>query len=153
MKDLIIVGASGFGREVLQIVKDINKQTPTWNVLGFIDDNLNALDGYECDKQVIGTIEEWEPQQSEHFVIAIAVPAIKERIVGSLVKRGATFVSIIHPTALISEFTSIGEGVVIYPYAKVNVNSSIGDYVALLGSIIGHDAKVGDYSKIGRAHV
>ena len=49
MKDLIIIGASGFGREVLQIVKDINKAVMTWNIRGFLDDNLNALDDYECD--------------------------------------------------------------------------------------------------------
>ncbi|MCO5388432.1 MAG: hypothetical protein NHB14_24660 [Desulfosporosinus sp.] len=48
MKDLIIVGAGGHGREVIEWVIDINKENPTWNVLGFIDDNLNTLD----DKKV-----------------------------------------------------------------------------------------------------
>ncbi len=55
--DLIIVGASGFGREVLQIVKDISKEKQTWNVLGFLDDYPDALNGYECDYAVIGSIE------------------------------------------------------------------------------------------------
>ena len=61
--DLIIVGASGFGREVLQIVKDINKKQFTWNILGFLDDNLKALEGYSCDYEVIGTIKDWKPKE------------------------------------------------------------------------------------------
>ncbi len=39
MKELIIIGASGFGREVAWLVERINKVNPTWKQLGFIDDN------------------------------------------------------------------------------------------------------------------
>lgn len=148
MKDLIIIGASGFGREVLQIVKDINKNEQTWNILGFLDDNLNALEGIECDYSVIGTIKDWEPKENEHFVIAIAKPTIKEAITTQLERKGAEFVSIIHPTAIIGSFNKIGRGVVIYPYAKITVNTTVGDFVSLLGSNIGHDAVVGDFSTI-----
>ena len=38
MKDLIIVGAGGFGREVVWLVERINQSQPTWKVLGFVDD-------------------------------------------------------------------------------------------------------------------
>lgn len=146
--DLIIVGASGFGREVLQIVKDINREKPTWNVLGFLDDNPNALDGYECDYGVIGSIKRWEPKDTEHFVIAIAKPQIKECVTTMMETKGAKFVSIIHPTAIIGSFNQIGRGIVVYPYAKITVNTVIGDFVTLLGSNIGHDARVGDYVTI-----
>ena len=39
MKDLIIFGASGFGREVAWLIERINRVNPTWNLLGFMDDN------------------------------------------------------------------------------------------------------------------
>ena len=39
MKDLIIFGASGFGREVAWATERINKVSPTWRLLGFMDDN------------------------------------------------------------------------------------------------------------------
>ena len=148
MKDLIIVGASGLGREVLQWVKDINKINPTWNVLGFIDDNTEALNQIECDRQIIGTIKDWQPKADEHFVMAVAKPEWKANIAHQMEGKGAIFVPIIHPTALISDFSSIGKGIVVYPYAKINVNTRVGDYVTLLGSTIGHDAIVGDYSTI-----
>ena len=148
MDDLIIIGASGFGREVLQIVKDINKERPTWTVLGFLDDNPDALKGYECDYTVIGSIREWEPKENEHFVMAIANPKIKEEVTTNLEKKGAQFVSIIHPTAIIGSFNKIGRGVVVHPYAKITVNTTIGNFVSLLGSNIGHDVTVGDYTTI-----
>ena len=148
MNDLIIVGASGFGREVLQIVKDINKKEPTWNILGFIDDNEKALEGYECDYGVIGSIKDHLPKEKERFVIAIANPQVKEKVSLQLEEKGATFATVIHPTAIIGDFNTLGRGVVVYPYAKVTVNTTIGNFVSLLGSNIGHDAIVGDYTTI-----
>ena len=38
LKNLIIIGASGFGREVAWLVERINKVCPTWNLIGFLDD-------------------------------------------------------------------------------------------------------------------
>lgn len=77
VKNLIIVGASGFGREVLQWVKHCNLVGAGWNIKGFIDDNLNALDGYECDYKIIGSIKSYEIQQDDFFVLAIALPKVK----------------------------------------------------------------------------
>ncbi|MBR2182350.1 MAG: NeuD/PglB/VioB family sugar acetyltransferase [Acidaminococcaceae bacterium] len=148
VRNLLIVGASGFGREVLQWVKDINKIENRWNILGFLDDNLNALDGYECDYKVVGKIQDWNPKGNEDFVIAIANPVIKERVVNELESKGAKFVSVIHPTALIGGFNHFGRGVVVYPYAKITVNTKIGDFVTLLGSNIGHDVVIKEYATI-----
>ena len=149
MKKLIIVGASGFGREALQWAKEINKHSQSWEIAGFLDDNLNALDGYECDYKVIGTIKDYQPKTDELFVIALANPVIKERVVKDLEGRGAEFTSLIHPEARIGDFNKIGKGVVIYPGARLTVNTTIGDYVVLLDlTTIGHDAKVGNFSTI-----
>jgi len=61
MKKLYIVGAGGFGRELLWWVKDINAKEPTWEIMGFLDDNPNALDGCSCDYSVVGTIKDCKP--------------------------------------------------------------------------------------------
>lgn len=148
MKDLIIVGAGGFGRELLQWVKDINSVTPTWNVLGFIDDNPEALKGYECDYKVIGGISGCVPHDDVRYAMAVANPGTKERISQEMRLRGAQFASIIHPTALISNYARIGEALVMYPNSVVTVNVAIGDFVTILSSGVGHDATIGDYCTI-----
>lgn len=148
MKELIIVGASGFGREVLQWAKDVNKNSNFWEIKGFIDDNPHALDGYKCDYPILGGIKEWVPSQNEVFSCAIAIPRIKELLVGILKAKGANFITIVHPTAIIGEFCEIGEGLVVTPRAKISPNVKIGNFVTILGSGVGHDAVIDDFSSI-----
>ena len=148
MKKIIIVGAGGFGRELLQWIKDINKVTPTWEILGFIDDNLNALDGVEIDYGIIGTIKDWVPKEDEEFALAFGSPELKRKIVSILKEKGAKFATIIHPTALVSEFAHYGEGFIMFPYSKLSCNSTVGEFVTLLSTPIGHDNVIGDYTVI-----
>ena len=150
MQNVIIVGASGFGREVLTAIELINRTEPTWNVLGFIDDNLNALDGFALEYKVLGTIKEWQPTGNEQYVLAIAAPKIKEKLVPLLKERGAKFATIIVPTATIGDRTTVGEGVVIFGEVGISVDVTIGDFVFFnaLGGI-GHDAIIGDYCTFG----
>lgn len=148
MKDLIIVGASGFGREVLQWVKHCNVIKNTWNIKGFIDDNTQALDGYQCDYIVIDSIKNYNIQEGDHFAIAIALPKVKKIVVEILQSRGAKFATIVHPTAIVSEFCKIGDGVIITANAKISPNVKVGNFVTLLGSGLGHDAIVEDFCTI-----
>lgn len=148
MKKIYIVGAGGFGRELLWWIKDINKVAPTWEIMGFLDDEPSALDGYECDYKVVGSIKDWEPKKDEEFALALGSPELKRKIGGLLKSKGAHFASIIHPTAMLSEFAKHGEGFIMFPYSKLSANSTVGDFVTLLSSSIGHDTVIGDYSVI-----
>ena len=58
LKKLIIIGASGFGREVAWLVERINKVKKTWDLLGFIDDD-ESIQGKEINNyKVLGKIDE-----------------------------------------------------------------------------------------------
>ncbi len=148
MKKIIIVGAGGCGREVLQWIKDINTVKPTWEIKGFINDIPNALDGYECDYKIIGKIVDWKPAEDEVFALAIADPKGKEKVVKTLKDRGAVFADVIHPRARVCDFSKHGEGIIMYPDASLGPNSVVGNYVTLLQSGIPHDAKVDDFATI-----
>ena len=39
MKDIVIIGAGGFGREVAWLIESINEVANEWNIVGFVDDN------------------------------------------------------------------------------------------------------------------
>ena len=71
MKNLIIIGASGFGREVAWLVERINQKNPTWNLLGFIDDNDdiqgNIINGYK----VLDKTESIANYGDTYFVCAV----------------------------------------------------------------------------------
>ena len=151
MTKILIIGAGGYGRELLQWVKDINEAKPTWEIAGFLDDNLNALDGSECDYPMLGRVSDWQPADDEVFALAVAAPRLKEKIVGSLKARGAVFATVIHPTATLTQFSKHGEGLIMFPQSKLSVNSSVGDFVTILSSGIGHDVVIGDYTTVSGA--
>lgn len=148
MKKIYVVGAGGFGRELIWWLKDINKVNPTWEIMGFLDDDPHALDEYECDYKVVGSIKDWQPKEDEEFALALGSPALKRKIVEIMKAKGAKFATVIHPTAMLSEFAHHGEGFIMFPYSKLSANSTVGDFVTLLSSPIGHDTLIGDYSVI-----
>ena len=155
MKDLIIVGASGFGRELLAVIEDINCIEPTWNVRGFIDDNPNALDGFDTGYKVLGPIAGWKPLGDEMYALAIASPTIKEKIVPKLKENGAKFATILSPSVLIGKRSTLGEGVVMAGGVWISVDVTIGDFVFFNAqAMVGHDAVIGDYTTVSaRAHI
>lgn len=144
MKDLIIVGAGGFGREALYVALAMNNVDPQWNIKGFIDDNLEALDSVRCDYQIIGKISTWVPKPNEVFAMGIASPKLKESISSMLKDKGAHFVTLVSPKVTIYPYSVIGEGCVIT--GNIGDNSKIGNFVHIAGSMIGQDSIIGDYS-------
>lgn len=148
MKNIIIVGASGLGREVLEWIKDINEVSPRWKIKGFIDDNLAALDSLDSEFRIIGKIHDWVPAEEEVFVCAIAFPRVKYEIVKTLKEKGAEFETIIHPSTIIGDNVKIGEGTVIAPRSLLTTNVELGSFVTFLSSDAGHDSKIGNFSTL-----
>ena len=148
MKDITIVGASGLGMELLEWIKDINEQKPSWRIKGFIDDNLNVLDGKKSESTIIGTIKDWIPDENEVFACGLAFPAVKMNVVTLLKSRGAKFEIIIHPSTIIGDNVTIGEGTVIAPRSLLTTNVRIGSFVTFLSSDAGHDSSIGDFSTL-----
>lgn len=149
MKKLIIVGAGGCGREVLQWALSSPKNNRDWVVAGFIDDSEDPLKGKICEHKVLGRIIDWEPKPDELFVCAIGDPSARRMLVERLQGRGAMFESIIHPTSIVVPTATVGKGVIIYPYTVVSDNAVVGDHVIInMHNTIGHDAQIGSYSTL-----
>lgn len=140
MKDLIIVCAGGFGRELYYMAKSIGK----WNIKGFIDDNIHALDGVNIALPIIGTIKDWVPSDNEVFALGVASPKTKESLVAVLKAKGAIFATLISLQSYVIETATIGEGCIIS--GSIGDCAKIGNFVSIMGSTIGQDSVIGDYS-------
>lgn len=149
MKDILIIGAGGIGRETAWIIEEINEVKPTWNLLGYIDENSEMhgkeLNGYK----VLGGLEVLEKlEEKPYVVVAIANCSVKKSIVTKLGEK-YNFATIIYPTVKVSKFIQIGQGTIIYPGVILTVNTKIGNYVLISGNCtIGHDTVIGDYSSL-----
>ena len=148
MKDLIIAGAGGFGREALVLAKTLNNIELRWNIKGFINDIPDALDGIKCSHSIIGTIKDWVPSENEVFVMGVSSPAGKEKVAGILKSKGAQFVTLIHPYAIVGDYVEMGEGCVINGRSSIGSGTLLGDFVNLAGSMVGQNAIIGDFSTV-----
>lgn len=149
MKNLVIIGAGGCGRELLQIAKDINKIEMKWNIKGFLDYDNTSLLNKICSISIIGNDESYCISDDDDFVCGIGDSVLREKIINKLSKKGANFVNLIHPTALISETSQIGKAVVVYPYSSISDNTIIGEGTLVNShTSIGHDTIIGDYCTI-----
>lgn len=148
MKKLYIIGAGGLGREVLSIANAVNRsEKQNWVISGFIDDNINALDGLETGGiRVVDTINNHIIKDSNIYVCAVANSEIRKTICENYLENGAEFISLIHPTCVVGLNNSIGKGLIMSAYSSISENVTIGDFVIINGYTgIGHDAKIGDY--------
>lgn len=148
MKDIVIIGAGGFGREVAWLIEDINKVNKQWNLLGFIDDNDEVqgqnLNGYE----VLGKLD-WLMDKEVSVVNAIANPIIRKQIMDQLKNSSNTYPTLIHPNVVYSETVEFGEGNIICAGNILTVNIEIKNHVIInIDSTIGHDAIINDYCTI-----
>jgi len=145
MKNLVIVGAGGFGREVLAWAEDVCAATGKWTIKGFLDDNSEALTKFGSPKPVLGSVKEYQPELDDEFLIAIGTPATRLKVAESLAARGAVFATLVHPTAIVGPRVELGEGTIICPRCVVTCDVKIGRHVILnAAATVGHDAQVGD---------
>lgn len=148
MKDLIIFGASGFGREVAWLVERINNVAPTWNLLGFMDDDDSiqgtSVNGYK----VLGKTKDVGSYPDAYFVCAVGASRTREKIINNLksVNPDIKFGTVIDPSVEKSDLVSIGEGSIICAHTIITVNISIGKHVIInLDCTVGHDAVLSDF--------
>lgn len=148
MKDIVIIGAGGFGREVAWLIEDINKLNTQWNVVGFVDDN-EAIQGTEINGyRVVGNIE-WLKGQELYVVNAIGDPIIKKKIMDRLRGSRHVYPVLIHPSVIYSDKVIFGEGSIICAGNIITVNIEVGKHVIInLDCTIGHDVILGDYTTV-----
>lgn len=147
MKNLIIIGTGGFGREVAWLVERINKVNPTWNLMGFIDDTPEMQGKFVNGYAVLGTTEAVSKYDA-YYVCAIASAKTRELIIDRItrIKKDIQFATLIDPSVEMSEFVSIGEGTIICAHSVITVNIEIGKHVIInLDCTVGHDAILQDY--------
>lgn len=148
MKNIIIVGAGGVGRETAWIIEQINIKKETYKILGFIDDNESIWNSNINGYKVLGGLDYLlENKMNSKIVVSIADYKIKKYIVEKL--NSYEFETIIHPDVFIHSSNKIGKGTIIYPGTIMTTNITIGNHVIISPKVgIGHDSKIEDYVSI-----
>ena len=132
MKRVIVIGASGHGRVVADIVKASGDE-----VVGFLDDDENM--------DVLGKVDDCLKYTDSDYIIAIGNAEIRERIS----RYNLHWYTAVHPAAVIAPSAVIGEGTAIMANAVINSGAQIGKHCIInTGAIVEHDNVIGDYAHI-----
>ncbi len=147
-RDLWIIGAGGFGREVFSMTHSARGADVEWRVAGFLNDIQNALDGFDGFPAIAGGTD-YEPQPNDVFICAIGDVNGRRFVCERIRARGAEFINIISERALISGAAELGAGIIVEAFTGIAANARVGDFTTILGhTTVGHDVTIGRYSQI-----
>ncbi|ANQ50236.1 hypothetical protein MY04_2868 [Flammeovirga sp. MY04] len=154
MKKLIIIGGQGNGTVVASTVEDINQVKKTWEIIGFLNDNVEGdINGYpilgNINKE---TVAKYLADDDVYYFYSLISTKLNYKFLHKLKDLSIPlnkFATVIHPTAAVSKFSEIGNGVCIQPFVNVGPNTKIGNFIHIFAqSMIGHDAQLEDYSYV-----
>ena len=149
MKHLYIVGAGGFGRELYNWLEDLEAAGKEWQLGGFLDDDLSALDGFSYPHAVVGSIAEHQPREDDLYVCGIGSQRIKRKVCEALQSKGANFITVVHPSVKMGRNVRLGEGVVLCPRVTLTCDIEVGAMTMVnCHTTVGHDVRIGAWATI-----
>lgn len=137
-KNLLILGAGGYGH----VVREIAEDSGIFDKIDFLDDSSPLAIGKfgDAEKFLKGY---------PNAVVALGNAELRLGYIEKLRAAGFQIPAIISPRAYVSKSAKIGNGTIVEPFSAVNANSEVGIGVLLrCGSVIDHNAKVGDFCYI-----
>lgn len=144
-KQYAIYGASGFGREVLPLLKNtLSKLDKSTYEITFLDDvsTLAELNGVR-----ILNYADWLQLSGEKYVcFAIANSLIREQLKVKCLVDKVNFFDLQADTVTVYDEVLIGQGAILCANVTLTSNICIGEFFhANIYSYVGHDCVIGDY--------
>ena len=154
MKKIIIIGGFGNGTVAQSTIEDINIYKPQYEIIGFLNDNhTEFINGYpilgKIDKNTVNKYLQYNDVCFYYSLISLKLNYNFLYKLVDLEIPAQKFPTLIHPTAVISKFSKIGQGCCIQPFVSIGPNVQIGNHVQIYAqSLIGHGAQIDNYAYI-----
>jgi sugar O-acyltransferase (sialic acid O-acetyltransferase NeuD family) len=150
MKNLIILGARGFGREVYDLAKYSLGYGTEFVVKGFLDDNKEALNGFVGYPEILDSVENYIIQENDTFICALGAVKWADYYSKIITSKGGNFINLIHKKAVLRQNVKLGVGIIIAHGSLISADVTIGNFSQIMSyCILGHDVVVGKYCRIG----
>jgi sugar O-acyltransferase (sialic acid O-acetyltransferase NeuD family) len=141
MKTIAIYGASGFGSEVLPLVRG---QYPDAKFF-FIDDSSTVSEFQKCKVWSLSQFLELECEEKA-FTIAIANSDARSTLRARCIHEGLEEIDIRAANTVVMDNVSLGSGAILCPFVTLTSNIRIGKaFHANIYSYVGHDCIIGDF--------
>lgn len=142
---IAVFGAGGFGKETMCYIMDCLSDTKykMEEIAIFVVD-----DRYYTESSIFGipVIPFSDFSNRNHEVLIAVGDSVERRKIANRLPADTRFITLIHPKAIVSKFTEIGDGSIIAPGAVVSCNTKIGKHAHInYNATIGHDCTIGDF--------
>ena len=143
MDDIIILGASGHAKVIIDALHCRNKEKKDYQNIFLLDDNESLIGQTILGHRVMGKISDCEKYAADRFVIGIGNNRIRKMIAE---QYQLNYISVFHPSAVISEDADIAEGTVVMAGAVINPGVRIGKHCIInTAATVDHDCWLEDY--------
>ncbi len=150
-RPLVLVGAGGLGRETVELVRALNAVEPTWELVGFVDDDPALAGVSVAGLPVLGPIAS-VVEADAAVAVCTARPAVgcsRRRIVAGLGLEPARFATLIHPRAALASSTELGPGCLVFAGVVTTASVTVGAHVVLMPQVVlTHDDRVGAFATL-----
>lgn len=144
--NLVIVGGGGHAKVVMEIA-ELNG----YELVGFVDDDPAVQSLGNLTK--LGDLRSYGASdildRGRAHVVAIGDNGTRRNVADMLAGRGARFVTLVHPRAIVSTKSEVAEGTVVMAGAIISPFASVGRHTIVnSGCVVEHDDVIGDYAHI-----
>jgi sugar O-acyltransferase (sialic acid O-acetyltransferase NeuD family) len=145
---LLLVGAGGFARETLELVRACNRSAPTWDILGLLDDDPRLRGSEIKGVPVLGPCEAVHDHPDALVAVCVASPSGPMRRLSLVARLGLPperYATLLHPAAVVPDSTDLGPGCVLHATTVLTADIRLGAHVAAMPAVVlTHDDVVGD---------
>jgi len=140
---LVVYGAGGHGRVVADAARAAELE-----VMGFLDDGLREGEQV-LDWRVLGNADWVRGRREVAVALGIGANDVRRRVTEALLQRGAELATVVHPSAVISPYASLGPGAVVFALAVVNVGARVGQgAIVNSAAVLEHDVEIGEFAHV-----
>jgi sugar O-acyltransferase (sialic acid O-acetyltransferase NeuD family) len=147
-KPLLLVGAGGFARETLELVRAVNRLEPTWQIAGLLDDDPRTHGQRVHGHAVLGPAAAVHDHPEALVVACVASPQEPTRRLKAVSRIGLEperCATLVHPSAVVPRSASVGPGSIVHAHTVLTADVQLGAHVAAMPAVVlTHDDVVED---------
>lgn len=153
IRELLLVGAGGLGREAAEAVHAVNAVRETWSLIGFLDDDPAKHGTVIGGLRVLDRIDAVEAYPSAQLLLCPVRPdnyVTRRLLADRLGLDDERYATVVHPTATVGTTCAVGPGSLLLAHVDLTADVSVGRHVVIMPQVVlTHDVRVDDCATLG----
>jgi sugar O-acyltransferase (sialic acid O-acetyltransferase NeuD family) len=157
VQPLIFLSAGGTAVDVLGFIDDINARQLLFEPIGYLDDAPAKQGATINGLPVLGRLPDCARFGDALFVNCLGSSANfrgRATVIDALGIAADRFATLVHPSAVVSKYSSVGAGTIVYPHVFIGSGTRIGRQALVMShASINHDVTIGDHAIVASGAV